>query len=170
VRENDVEHWQVVDDQAGLDALDESVNWDDAEAVAFVADTITANPVFPSDVSRSGYLKPNIRVLFFVADRRGSHLELIFVDCDEFDTPLFRGLTLRGRVDTLRRVEVNDAQGQPRLRCSRLMYRFIDVDQTVARRFYGFGRAARPDVSNREDPLQVSGDIVNTRPSGTKPR
>jgi hypothetical protein len=25
-------------------------------------------------------------------------------------------------------------------------------------------------VSNREDPLQMSGDIVNTRPSGTKPR
>ena len=25
-------------------------------------------------------------------------------------------------------------------------------------------------VSNREDPLQVSGDIVNTPPSGTKPR
>ena len=25
-------------------------------------------------------------------------------------------------------------------------------------------------MSNREDPLQVSGDIVNTRPSGTKPR
>jgi len=25
-------------------------------------------------------------------------------------------------------------------------------------------------VSTREDPLQVSGDIVNTRPSGTKPR
>ena len=25
-------------------------------------------------------------------------------------------------------------------------------------------------VSNREDPLQVSGDIVDTRPSGTKPR
>jgi hypothetical protein len=25
-----------------------------------------------------------------------------------------------------------------------------------------------PPVSNREDPLQVSGDIVNTRPSGTK--
>jgi catechol 2,3-dioxygenase-like lactoylglutathione lyase family enzyme len=27
-----------------------------------------------------------------------------------------------------------------------------------------------PALSNREDPLQVSGDIVNTRPSGTKPR
>jgi hypothetical protein len=26
------------------------------------------------------------------------------------------------------------------------------------------------DVSKREDPLQVSGHIVNTRPSGTKPR
>jgi hypothetical protein len=31
-------------------------------------------------------------------------------------------------------------------------------------------RARRAGVSNREHPLQVSGDIVNTRPSGTKPR
>jgi hypothetical protein len=29
---------------------------------------------------------------------------------------------------------------------------------------------AETTLSNREDPLQVSGDIVNTRPSGTKPR
>jgi len=27
-----------------------------------------------------------------------------------------------------------------------------------------------PRLSNREHPLQVSGDIVNTSPSGTKPR
>ena len=31
-------------------------------------------------------------------------------------------------------------------------------------------RQAMSGLSNREDPLQVSGDIVNTRPSGTKPR
>ncbi|SRR6266496_347957 len=31
-------------------------------------------------------------------------------------------------------------------------------------------RFSKATLSNREDPLQVSGDIVNTRPSGTKPR
>ena len=36
--------------------------------------------------------------------------------------------------------------------------------------FWGKVDRASRGVSNREDPLQVSGDIVNTRPSGTKPR
>ncbi len=31
-------------------------------------------------------------------------------------------------------------------------------------------KMASKELSNREDPLQVSGHIVNTRPSGTKPR
>jgi hypothetical protein len=133
---------QSIDDQGGLDALDGSVNWDDAEPVAFVGDTLTSNSMFPSDVARSGYLNANIRLLLFVADRRGSHLELVFVDCDEIGAHVFRGLTLRGRVDSLKRVEVDGVDGVRRLRCSRLMYRFLDVDQTAARQFYGFERTA----------------------------
>jgi hypothetical protein len=139
------EEWRLIDDQPALDALDASVNWDDAEPVAFVGDTLTSNPMFPSDVARSGYVNPNIRLLLHVADRRGSHLELVFVDCDEIGAQVFRGLTLRGRVDSLRRVEVDGAGGQRRLRCSRLMYRFLDVDQTAARRFYGFEGALDPE-------------------------
>jgi len=141
------EEWQLIEDQPGLDALNASVNWDDAEPVAFVGDTLTSNPMFPSDVARSGYLNSNVRLLLYVADRRGSHLELVFVDCDEIGNRLFRGLTLRGRVDSLKRVEVDDSGGERRLRCSRLMYRFLDVDQTEARRFYGFERALRPEVA-----------------------
>jgi len=139
------EDWRLIDTQPDLDALDASVNWDDAEPVAFVGDSLTANPMFPADVARSGYANPNIRLLLYVADRRGSHLELVFVDCDEIGARVFRGLTLRGRVDSLKRVEVDDLDGQRRLRCSRLMYRFLDVDQTTARQFYGFERAVRHD-------------------------
>jgi hypothetical protein len=130
--------WRLVDDQAGLDALDASVNWDDAEPVAFVGESLSSSPILPSDVARSGHHYPNLRLLLYVADGRGSHLELLFVDCDEAGAHVFRGLTLRGRVDSLRRVEVDDLKGQRQLRCSRLMYRFLDVDQTLARQFYGF--------------------------------
>jgi len=137
--------WRLIDDQPGLDALDASVNWDDAEPVAFVGETLTSHPIFPSDVARSGYHRPNIRLLLYVADPRGSHLELVFVDCDETGAHVFRGLTLRGRVDSLKRIEVDDLSGQRRLRCSRLMYRFLDVDQTAARQFYGFDVVVHPD-------------------------
>jgi hypothetical protein len=137
------EGWQLIDDQAGLDSLDGSVNWHDAEPVAFVGDTVPSNALFPAEVARSGFLNANVRVLFFVADRRGSHLEIVFVDCDEIGSYLFRGLSLSGHVDSLKRVDVVASDGERRLRCSRLMYRFIDVDQTEARRFYGFERAPR---------------------------
>jgi hypothetical protein len=137
------EGWQLIEDQAGLDSLDGTVNWDDADPVAFVGDTVPSNVLFPVDVARSGHLNANIRVLFFVADRRGSHLELVFVDCDEIGPHLFRGLTLTGHVDSLKRVDVAGSGGERILRCSRLMYRFIDVDQTEARQFYGFERAPR---------------------------
>lgn len=139
------EHWQLIEDQTGLDSLDGSVNWSDAEPVAFVADTQPENPLFPPDVARSGYLHANIRLLLYVATSRGSHLELVLVDCDKIDSHVFRRLTLRGRVDSLKRVEVESSVGERELRCSRLMYRFIDVDQNEARQFYGFGRARHPE-------------------------
>ena len=156
--------WQLIEEQADLDSLDGSVNWDDADPVAFVGDTASSNPIFPADVARSGYLNANIRLLLFVADARGSHLELVFVDCDEIGSHVFRGLTLHGRVDSLKRVEVERSDGERRLRCSRLMYRFIDVDQTEARQFYGFGRAVRTGEP-ANPPLQTDGRVGRFAPS-----
>jgi hypothetical protein len=129
----------MIENQTDLDALGASINWDDAEAVAFVGDTDSTHAWLPADVARSGYQKWNVRVLFYVADKRGSHLELVLVDCDEVGRGLFRKFHVRGRVDTLKRVEVYDSQGQLRLRCSRLMYRFLEVDQSAARSRYGLG-------------------------------
>ncbi len=131
--------WKTIDGQADLTALDASINWDDAEAVAFVGQRDSAKNLLPVDVARSGYVNWNVRVLFFVADRRGSHVELMLLDCDEAGPGLFAGFTLSGRVDSLKRIEVTNSTGQRRLRCSGLAYRFIDIDQQRAREFYGFG-------------------------------
>jgi hypothetical protein len=137
--------WGLVENQSDLDALDRAVYWSDAEAVALVADTVSANPLFPADVSRSGHIKWNVRLLLYVANSRGSHLELVLIDCDEIRLEAFNGLSLQGRVDVLKRIEIKRADGTRRLRCSRLMYRFIDVDQIVAQRFYGFEAAAHSE-------------------------
>lgn len=67
---------------------------------------------------------------------------VVIVDCDEIGRGLFAAFTLNGRVDILKRVEIWDSSGQRRFRCSRLMYRFIDVDYQQALDFYGFGPRA----------------------------
>jgi hypothetical protein len=133
------ESWRLIDSQADLVSLDDCINWDDAEAVALVGQRDVGNSLLPLDVARSGYINWNLRVLFFVAHGSGSHLELMLVDCDETGPGLFAGFTLNGRVDKLKRVEILNPSGQRQLRCSRLMYRFIELDHEQGRRFYGFG-------------------------------
>ena len=137
-----------VDAQAELDALSEHVCWADSETIAFVGDTAANHLIFPQDVSQSGYVNWNIKVLLYVGHTRGSHLEILLVDCDEFSATLFRDFSVRGRVDSLKRVEVDDREGQRILRCSRMMYRFVSVDQSAGRLYYGFGvqQSARADV------------------------
>lgn len=45
--------------------------------------------------------------------------------------------SVSGRMDSLKRVAVYSSNEQLRLRCSRLLYRFVEVDQQVARSWYG---------------------------------
>ncbi len=87
-------------------------------------------------VSRSGFLNWNVKVLLHIADTLGSHLEITLVDCDEFSSTLLGNVSLRGRVDALKRVEVSDHEWRRILRCSRVMYRFLSIDQRAARTYY----------------------------------
>jgi hypothetical protein len=135
--------WTPIDSQAELESLDDHGFWEDAETVAFVGSTVSDHALFPRDVSRSGHLNWNIRILLQVGHLEGSHLEILLVDCDEFSSSLFRGFSLRGRVDFLKRVEVDGHEGRRLLRCSRVMYRFLSVDQGIARTFYGFEAAGQ---------------------------
>jgi hypothetical protein len=130
--------WRRIDAQVDLDELDASVGWDHADVVAMVVDSRPDQASFPDDVSRSGFLKWNVRVLLSVDDRRGSHLELGLLDCDRIPGDFnANGFSLSGRVDSLKRVTVYSSSEQLRLRCSRLLYRFVEVDQQVARSWYG---------------------------------
>jgi hypothetical protein len=135
--ENQRSSWIPIENQAQLEALHDRGFWEDAETVAFVADTVSDSAVFPADVSRSGYLNWNIRVLLWVGHTEGSHLEILLVDCDTFSSSLIHSFSLRGRIDSLKRLEVYDYTGQRRLRCSRVMYRLLTIDQAVARSHYG---------------------------------
>jgi hypothetical protein len=130
--------WLTIDDQSALDSLYASMAWSDGCVVAFVGATQVEAPFIPADVSRSGHVNWDLRLLLYIPSARGSHLELLLVDCDSFSADLFRGFSLRGRVDSLKRVDVTDRQGQRVLRCSRLLYRFLDLDQQAARTHYGF--------------------------------
>jgi hypothetical protein len=133
--------WALVDTQAQLQALDESVCWEESEPVALLGDTSVGHASLPADVSRSGYINWNLRVLFFVRHALGSHLEIFCIDCDEFSAAHLRDFTLLGRVDSLKRVDVSDENGRRLLRCSRLMYRFVELDHQVAATYYGLAPA-----------------------------
>ena len=130
--------WSSVDTQSDLDRLADSAVSSDAEVVALVGNTDEPQAFFPTDVARSGHPHWNIRVLVQIQAATGKHLEIVLVDCDEFSSALLANFTLRGRVDSLKRVELNGRNDQRILRCSRLLYRFLSVDQNAARNHYGF--------------------------------
>jgi hypothetical protein len=132
-------NWIAIDTQEQLDVLDRSVCWEDSHTVAFLGSTASEEVgIFPEDVSRSGYENWDIRILFHVDIREGSHLEIACADCDAFSAALFRNFTLKGQVDSLKRIEVSDRNGQRLFRCARLVHRFLSIDQD-ARNYYGFG-------------------------------
>jgi hypothetical protein len=130
--------WSSVENQSDLDRLVESIYWSDAGVVAFVGNTDEPQAFFPTDVARSGHQNWNIRVLVQIEATTGRHLEIVLIDCDEFSSVLFANFSLRGRVDSLKRVEVSGLNNQRILRCSRLLYRFLSIDQIDARNHYGF--------------------------------
>jgi hypothetical protein len=61
-----------------VEKKDLSRAWEDAETVALVGDTAADHSFFPSDVSRSGYLNWNIRVLLFVGTQE-AHISNSFL-------------------------------------------------------------------------------------------
>jgi hypothetical protein len=131
--------WRVVETQSELDDLLQRVVWEDAEVVAFVGGTLDDLELLPKDVSRSGYSSCNVRVLLQILMPYASHLELVLTACDAISLgPQF---SIRGRIDSLGRLEVCDREDRRMLRCSKLSYRFLTIEQVGARDFYWFERS-----------------------------
>lgn len=129
--------WQSVDTQSQLDALHTLVCWEDACVLEYHAG-YGQRDHYPSDVSRSGYDRPDIHVLVRRMDGastrrttgedpygRTPFLELAFLHCDRLGADAFERLHLRGMVDSLKRVELLSSDGSTLLRASRLIYQWL---------------------------------------------
>jgi hypothetical protein len=121
-------HWKTVDTQRDLDELDRTVCWEDSQTLEYYA-KYSNEPYFPSDVSRSGYENMNVHVLCRTLCKPAPFLEIALIDCDRMAASALERLTMRGRVDQLKRVELLGSGDSLNLRCSRLMYRFLSREE-----------------------------------------
>jgi hypothetical protein len=115
--------WQSIDRQSDLDALGERVCWEDSETIEYYV-TDMALPDFPPDVNRSGHRHPNVYILVGVCGGPARWLEMVWICAEIFDAAFAKNPFIRGRVDSLRRIEITDYTKATRMRCARLVYRF----------------------------------------------
>jgi hypothetical protein len=115
--------WHSIDSQSDLDALGKSVGWEDSSSLGYFASE--ANRAFyPTDVCRDGHHRKNLHLVCSAGSLRGAFLELAFIQAERFTSDFLDSPYIQGRVDSLRRVVLSDAQGESVLRCARLIYRF----------------------------------------------
>jgi hypothetical protein len=128
--------WRSIESQADLDALNQRICWEDSETVEYYA-TPRNEPYFPSDISRSGYPCKNVHVLCRICSREAAFLEMVWIHCDWVATNFLDRPHLFGRLDSLKRVEIMDVKRETRMRCSRLIYRFLSEAEVAEGSFYG---------------------------------
>jgi hypothetical protein len=119
--------WTSVDTCEDLDRLANENCWEDSETLEFYASPYVAE-YFPDDISRSGYRNMNIHVLIDACSSSGSILEMVFIDADWTSLSYLTEPFVSGRVDSLKRVYIEDHKGDTRMRCSRLIYRFLSAE------------------------------------------
>ncbi|MDO9569403.1 MAG: hypothetical protein Q7J58_08490 [Hydrogenophaga sp.] len=119
--------WTAVDSNADLRELADSNCWEDSETLEFYA-TTACERYFPTDVSRSGYINMNIHVLLSACSPRGEILEIVFIDADWSSLNYLTHVFIGGRIDPLKRVNIEDANGSLEMRCSRIIYRYLQQD------------------------------------------
>jgi len=128
-------NWTAIDQQSDLDELDASNYWEDSEVVEYYA-LVPDEKYFPDDVSRSGWTNKNIHILINADSSRGSHLEIVLIDCDHFDSHYLENIHFHGRVDVLKRVEVTNHDGAIRMRCSRKIYKWLNLEEPGGQSYF----------------------------------
>ncbi len=126
--------WIIVNTNDDLKKLDESVCWEDSKSVEYHA-TIRNSDYFPNDISRSGYQNKNIFLLIDTCSAPEPFLEMVFIDCDHYSQGFLDHPFMLGRVDILKRVEIENEEGSMMMHCSRLIYRFLS-DEDLRKGLY----------------------------------
>jgi hypothetical protein len=118
--------WTNVDSQYDLNSLRDAYAWDETELVEFYG-CLTNEPYFPEDISRTGSTNVNVHVLIEIARHKESDadfVELVLIGCDMLDLTFMQCPRFEGRVDSLKRVSIDEGGGAD-MRCARLIYRLI---------------------------------------------
>lgn len=123
-------NWISVDNINDLEALDRSNCWEDSAVVEFYA-LHSNESYFPDDISRSGYHHKNIHLLVEADSRQGSHLEIVLIHCDHYTSNCFENIHFAGSVDSLKRVEIRSYDDSVILKCARIIYRWLALDEPL---------------------------------------
>lgn len=119
--------WISVNTQSDLNELAAANCWEDSKTLEFHATPVN-DPYFPDDVSRSGYQNMNIHLLVDACSSSGPILEMVFIDADWSTLSYLTEPFVSGRIDLLKRVYIEDYSGDSKMRCSRLIYRFLNEE------------------------------------------
>jgi len=137
--------WNFVSTTKELERLDYSNCWQDSHVVE-ICSSRGIKSYFPNDINFSGTDHLNLHVLVDADSPEGSHLELVFVSCSKF-SPLLSISHLSGFVDTLKRVEIQNSKGEAEISCSRLLYRYVEVEEPFSSYFYEHLVTEKPNKS-----------------------
>ncbi|MBS2026460.1 MAG: hypothetical protein JST54_01030 [Deltaproteobacteria bacterium] len=115
--------WTPVNSQSDLEALDRAICWEDSNVLEAYT-THAVAPGLPTDVSRSGYGHGNLYVLMNETCNKRGVVELAFLEVNQLGANALTHLHLRGRIDSLKRVEVLTCRGEFLLPCARVAFRY----------------------------------------------
>lgn len=133
--------WIGIESQPELDALNESLCWEDSRILEYYA-TSALRSGLPEDVSRSGYERLNLYVLIDTCGVGGApFLELALLAYDRIGADVFERMHLSGKVDALKRVEIISGDGSTLLRCARVAYRRLNEADFSGHYFLGKGES-----------------------------
>ena len=120
--------WNFVDSTEEFEELAGANCWEDSQVLELYA-TPRNEDYFPSDVSRSGHRNMNIHMLVDACSGRAPILELVFIDADTSSLHYLMQPFVQGRIDNLKRVYIENHKGELKMRCSRLIYRFVEEEE-----------------------------------------
>jgi len=125
--------WKFVDTQADLDFFVQSAFCDDSRLLEFCG-TGQGGNYFPHDISYSEYL--HLHLLYDACCAQDKYLHLVMVCCQHFNDIFLQRGPLRGKIDTLKRVETYGWQNSVEMRCARMIYRFLSEDEVLPNQPY----------------------------------
>jgi hypothetical protein len=135
-------NYSHINSQKELDDLNSQICWDDS-AFSDMYCGVRIQSYFPSDIQYSGRFSDqlNYHCLYSVCSAPKSHLEIIFIGTEIVDHHTLLHMFLRGKVHGGRGVELFDYKGNITLKCARIIYRFVELEDYDA-----FGYFLKPGI------------------------